>query len=105
EGLADGLAAGDAERAVAIGVSAVGRLDEIFARDFLHGAQHGLIADPAPAQVELKHHLFRRIWCSGHRCLVSWKPQAATAGLDPTRGTGQMNRRWQDGRTIGSIKS
>ncbi len=32
EGLADGLPAGDAERAVAIGVGAIGRLDENLAR-------------------------------------------------------------------------
>ena len=70
ERLADGLPAGDAERAVAVGVGAVGRLDEHLARDLLHGAQHRLIADPAPPQVELKHHLFRRILAAWHGNLV-----------------------------------
>src|ERR1700739_2041377 len=41
EGLADGLPAGDAERAVAIGLIEIGRLDESLARGFLHGAAHG----------------------------------------------------------------
>ena len=60
EGLADGLPAGDAERAVAVGIGAIGRLDESLARNLLHGAQHRLVADPAPPQGELKHHLFGR---------------------------------------------
>ena len=61
EGLADGLPAGDAERAVAVGIGAVGRLHEDIARDLFHHAKYRLIADPASPQVELKHHLFRRI--------------------------------------------
>ena len=74
EGLADGLPAGDAERAVAVGVGAVGRLHEGLARNLLHGPQHGLVADPAPPQVELKHHLFRRI-------LSRWAWQSRQAAL------------------------
>jgi hypothetical protein len=70
EGLADGLAAGDAEGAVAVGVGAIGRLHEDVARNRLHGAQHRLIADPAPPQVELKHHLFRWILSGRHLDLV-----------------------------------
>src|SRR3954453_16426160 len=66
EGLADGLAAGDPERAVAVSIFTVGGLHERLARDLLHGAQHRLVADPAPPQAELKHHLFRRIWRYGH---------------------------------------
>jgi hypothetical protein len=62
EGLADGLAAGDAERAVAVGILAIGLIHERLARHLFHGAQHGLIADPAPPQAELKHHLFGRFW-------------------------------------------
>src|SRR5712671_7392127 len=66
EGLADGLAAGDSERAVPVGISTVGGLYERLTRDFFHGAQYRLVADPAPPQAELKHHLFRRIWRYGH---------------------------------------
>ncbi len=69
ERLADGLPAGDAERAVAPGIGAVRRLHEHVARNFFHGAQHGLIADPAPPQVELKHHLFRWLLSRGHNAV------------------------------------
>src|SRR6202158_6157554 len=70
ERLADGLTAGDAERAVAISVGAVGRLHETLARNLFHGAQYRLIADPTPPQGELKHHLFRRFLSRGHINLV-----------------------------------
>jgi hypothetical protein len=60
EGLADGLPAGDAERAVAIGVSAIAGRHEDLPRHLLHGAQHRLVADPPPPQGELKHHFFGR---------------------------------------------
>src|SRR5260370_28235136 len=73
EGLADGLPAGDAERAVGIGIGAIGRRHENFARNLFHGAKHRLIADPAAAQGELKHHLFRRILGLGHVNLASWR--------------------------------
>src|SRR5712671_1926367 len=66
EGLADSLAAGDPERAVPVRIAPVDGLDERLARDLLHGAQHRLVAYPAPPQAELKHHLFRRIWSYGH---------------------------------------
>ena len=36
--------------AVAVGVGSISRLDEGLARHFLHGPQHGLIADPASPQ-------------------------------------------------------
>jgi hypothetical protein len=39
---------------------------ENVAWNLFHGAQHRLIADPPPPQVELKHHLFRRTLGSGH---------------------------------------
>ena len=57
-GLADGLAASDRQRL--IGIGAVGEFggDEIFARHFVHGAQHRLVADAAPAQRQLKPHAF-----------------------------------------------
>ncbi len=79
EGLADGLSAGDAERAVAVGIVAIGRLDEDLARHLFHGAQHRLIADPASPQAKLKHHLFGRIWYSGHGNLLNAR---TGAGLD-----------------------
>src|SRR3954453_13721354 len=66
ERLADGLPAINAERTIPVGVTAIGRLDERLARDLLHGAQHRLIADTAPPQGKLKHHLFRRILNRGH---------------------------------------
>ncbi len=66
KGLADGLPAGDAERAVTVGIATIGGLDEDFARDFFHDAQHRLVADPPPPQVELEHHLFRRMWRGRH---------------------------------------
>jgi len=64
------LPAGDAERAVAVSIRAVTLLDEDLARNFFHGAQHGLVADPASPQGELKHHLFRRRLLHGHRDLA-----------------------------------
>jgi hypothetical protein len=66
EGLADGLPTGDSQRAVAVGIVAIGRLDEHLARNLLHGAKHPLIADAAPPQAELKHHLLRWILRCGH---------------------------------------
>src|SRR5258705_9824339 len=70
--LADGLPAGDTERAVTVSIGPIGRLDEHFARNLLHGAKHRLIADPAASQGELKHHLFRRFPSSRHVSLASW---------------------------------
>ncbi len=60
EGLADGLPAGDAERTVAIGVTAVASRHENLPRHLFHGAQYRLVADPPPPQGELKHHLLGR---------------------------------------------
>ena len=57
-GLADGLAAGDRQRLIGIGVLGEARGDKIFARHFVHRAQHRLIADAAPAQRQLKLHAF-----------------------------------------------
>jgi hypothetical protein len=44
----------------------IAHADENIARNLFHGPQHALIADPAPPQVELKPHLFRRILAGGH---------------------------------------
>ena len=57
-GLADGLAAGDRQRLVGIGAVGEFGSDEIFARHLVHGAQHRLVADAAPAQRQLKLHAF-----------------------------------------------
>ncbi len=64
--LTDGLPAGNAKRRVPIGGVPVASFDERLARNFFHGPQHGLVADAAAAQVELKHHLLRRRMIGGH---------------------------------------
>ena len=55
-GLADGLAAGDRQRLVRIGRGGKRRIDEILARHLVHGAQHGLVDDPAAAQRQQEFH-------------------------------------------------
>src|SRR5260221_11439824 len=79
KGLADGLPAGDAKRAVAIGVPPIGHRDERLARHLFHGAQHGLIADAPPPQAELEHHLFGRFL--GHD--ISWRDLLSGLAADP----------------------
>ena len=66
EGLADGLAAGNAERAVAIGFGAIAFADKVLPRDLLQRPQDRLIADPAPPQVQLKHHFLWRALLGRH---------------------------------------
>ncbi len=92
EWLADGLSTGDAERAVAVGIGAIGRLHENVARNLFHGAKHRLIADPAPPQGELKHHLFRRILGRGHvnlvRALVGAVYRASAEQVEPICAAG-----------------
>ena len=56
--LADRLSAGDRQRVVGVGAVDELRIDEVLARHLVHGAQHRLIADAAPAQRELKLHPF-----------------------------------------------
>jgi hypothetical protein len=71
-GLADGLAAGDRQRMVGIGgIEQVG-IDEMLARNFVHGPQHRLLGDAAPAQVEQKLHAADALVSGrqiGHRAL------------------------------------
>ena len=54
--LADGLPAGDRQRLVGIGGVGKTRLDEMPARHFVHGAQHRLVGDAAPAQRQQEFH-------------------------------------------------
>jgi hypothetical protein len=76
ERLADCLPAGNRQRLVGIGDLRKIGSDEVLARHFLHGAQDGLIADPSPAQRELKLHTLDVIgcWIGGHDYLV-FSPQ------------------------------
>ena len=69
------------QRAVAIGVGAIGFLDESVARHLFHRPQHRLIADPAAPQDELKHHLFRRARAGGHAGSPRGKRSAARAPI------------------------
>ncbi len=80
KGLADGLAAGDRQRLIGIGAFGEVRRDKIFARHFVHRAQHRLIADAAPAQRELKFHAFN-VGCRnlGHGDLASNDSRANVA--------------------------
>jgi len=55
-GLADGLAAGDRQRLVRIGIVQKRPVDEMLARHLVHGAQHRCVADPALAQAEQELH-------------------------------------------------
>ncbi len=55
-GLADGLAAGDRHRLIGVGGIGKARLDEMFARHFVHRAQHRLVADAALTQRQHELH-------------------------------------------------
>ena len=48
------------------------RADKILPRHFLHGTKHALIADPAPAQRQLKFHALDIVggWLHDHNCLA-----------------------------------
>jgi hypothetical protein len=72
EGLTDCLPALDRQRLVGIGVLDEAGGDKILPRHFLHGAKHGLIADPAPAQRKLEFHALNVVsgWLCGHCCLA-----------------------------------
>ena len=83
ERLADGLPAGNPESAVAVGVGAIGRFHEDFARHLFHGAQHRLLADPPPPQGELEFHLFGRFRTCGHVVLVKGARSPRLAGGAP----------------------
>src|SRR5262249_36477729 len=55
-GLADGLAAGDRQRVICVGLVAVVGRHEIFARHFIERTQDGRIGNAALAHLELELH-------------------------------------------------
>src|SRR6478609_592162 len=55
-GLADGLATGNRERLIRVGIVDESVLDEMLARHLVHGPQHCRIADAAPTQAEQELH-------------------------------------------------
>jgi hypothetical protein len=68
EGLTDRLPTLDRQRLIGVGALDEAGSDKIFPRHFFHGAQHGLIADAAPAQRKLKLHALNVVsgWLRGH---------------------------------------
>ena len=96
-GLADGLAAGDRQRPVGIGVVREAVVDEVLARHLVERAQHRHVVDAAPAQLEQELHaadavflvrllatpaLFRLLLCAG---VPSWPALSVSEMPTPTR--------------------
>jgi hypothetical protein len=57
EWLADGLPTFDRQRLIGVGAFDKAGGDKVLPRHFLHGTEHGLIADPAPPQRKLEFHV------------------------------------------------
>src|SRR6202040_1374256 len=73
EGLTDRLSTFDRQGLIGISAFDEARSDKFLPRHFLHGAKHGLIADPAPAQRKLEFHALDVVsgWLYGHGRLAS----------------------------------